>query len=113
MGIWKRVVIAREKRRLKMRRVALTEARKIAVLLGRRFGARKVILYGSLARGEEFDSRSDIDLAVLGLGDGYYRAYGYCLRFSPFPIELRAYEDMPREFRREVDRKGRLLYEKR
>ncbi len=49
-------------------------ARRLATLLRSRFGVRRVVLFGSLARGE-FGRGSDIDLAVEGLAaDRLFRA---------------------------------------
>lgn len=45
---------------------AYSEAKKIAEELVKRFGAKKVVLFGSLARGD-FNRLSDIDLAVWGI----------------------------------------------
>ena len=50
--------------------------RKAADLLKSRFGVRRVILFGSLARTEPFYAKSDVDLAVEGLnGDDYWEAW--------------------------------------
>ena len=53
---------------------AMTIARSLARLLGDQFGARRVVLTGSLARGT-FAQGSDIDLAAEGISAGdFYRA---------------------------------------
>ncbi len=95
------------------RKMALSEARKIARILGEKFGAKEVILYGSLSRGEQFDMTSDIDLVVGGLGEKYLRAYGYCLRLTQFDLDMRAYEDLPSSWRKQVKKEGKVLYAKR
>ena len=46
--------------------------RKAADLLKSRFGVRRVILFGSLARTESFYAESDVDLAVEGLNEADY-----------------------------------------
>jgi predicted nucleotidyltransferase len=58
-----------ERRREQAQRTerALVQARRAAALLKERFGARQVVLYGSLARQDFFHQRSDIDLAVRGI----------------------------------------------
>jgi len=54
---------------------ALKVARQAAGLLRERFGARKVVVFGSLAGNTGFTEFSDIDLAAWGIsGDEYYRA---------------------------------------
>ncbi len=47
-------------------------AHKAAALLKERFGASRVIVFGSLLRPEVFDERSDVDLAVWGVADDKY-----------------------------------------
>ena len=54
----------------------LALVRKAAEVLKIRFRARRVILFGSLARIESFHPRSDVDLAVEGLtGTDYWDAW--------------------------------------
>ncbi len=72
---------------------ALTIARSLARLLVDQFGARRVVLTGSLARGT-FAHGSDIDLAAEGIAAGdFYRAgaeleaEAHGLRVDLVPIE--------------------------
>jgi len=46
-----------------------------AALLKKQFGARRVILFGSLAHEAWFASDSDVDLAVEGLRGNYWQAW--------------------------------------
>lgn len=48
---------------------------KAATLLKTRFGARRVILFGSLAHQAWFVPNSDVDLAVEGLSGNYWQAW--------------------------------------
>ena len=89
---------------------ALKDAKKISKILAAKFGAKEVILFGSLTEGKKFDSASDIDLAVKGLKDKYLKAYGYCLRNSNFNLDIKPYEDLPQKFKAAVDKKGVKLY---
>ncbi|MCM8814068.1 MAG: nucleotidyltransferase domain-containing protein [Candidatus Omnitrophica bacterium] len=100
-------------RQKKLRTAALKEAQRIGRLLVSRFGAQRVILFGSLASGEcsSFGEHSDIDLAVQGLGENFYRAYGYCLRHCNFSLDIKPYEILPEKFKSEVDKKGFCIYE--
>ena len=55
----------------------LSRVRQAAATLKSRFGARRVILFGSLAHRERFHEDSDVDLAVEGLrGEAYLTAWG-------------------------------------
>lgn len=93
---------------------AYLEARKIARILGKKFGAERVVLFGSLARrNSHFDIASDIDLAAQGLGGHFFRAYGYCARAGRFNLDLKSYEDMPEYFKDKIEQEGSVLYEKK
>lgn len=96
-----------------IKKEALREAKRISNVLVKQFGAKEVILYGSLAEEKYFDVASDIDLAVKGLGDEYFKAFGYVLRMNKFDIDIRPYEDMPAAWRKKVIKEGRYLYEKK
>lgn len=113
MSIVDNIYKKKEKLQEEIKERALKEAKRIAYILVKRFGATRVILYGSLLKEKYFDSTSDIDIAVEGLGDMYFRAYGYCLELSRFNLDIKAYEDVPADFRGVIEREGRILYAKR
>jgi predicted nucleotidyltransferase len=61
---------------------AFDVAKSVANELINRFGSKKVLLFGSLARGD-FNHWSDIDLAVGGIPPGnYYKAVAFASGFS-------------------------------
>ena len=113
MGIFNKSYKLKKDFQIKLKKKALKEVRHIANILGSQFGAKEVILYGSLVEGKKFDFASDIDLAIKGLTNNYFRAYGYCLRMSNFNLDIKPYEDMPPNFRLKVDQEGRCLYAKK
>ncbi|MSP12393.1 MAG: nucleotidyltransferase domain-containing protein [Chloroflexi bacterium] len=90
---------------------ALAAARLCIRLLQERFGARHVLLFGSLAGKEgPWHSRSDIDLAVAGLApEDFFAAYAACRELLPPGLELdlvpleRVYPEMDRRIRGEID----------
>ena len=113
MGLISRIYKDRHKKRASLKRQALAETRELACVLGEKFGAGRVLLFGSLAEKKgHFDAASDIDLAVEGLGGRFFRAYGYCMRLGKFNLDLRPYEDMPEYFKIRIEEEGDLLYEK-
>lgn len=58
------------------REVLLSRVRQAAAALKARFGARRVILFGSLADAEWFTPDSDVDLAVEGVAaDVFWQAW--------------------------------------
>ena len=93
----------------KRRRRALTAARKAAKLLKEKFGAKEVILFGSLARRGGFTRFSDIYLAVRGVED-YLTAMDKVLYMSPeFKIDLVELEFCLPALRADVEMEGRSL----
>jgi len=79
----------------------------IADELKSRFGASKVMLFGSLAR-DDFRKWSDIDLAVWGISSGnYYRAVAFATGFSSsFKVDLVDVEDCSDSLRQLIERAG-------
>lgn len=91
---------------------ALREARHLAGVLAEVYGARKVYLFGSLARGGDFTEASDIDLAVEGLPEGcFYEALGDLLCRSTFNIDIKPVEDASELLRSRIARESIVLYE--
>lgn len=86
----------------------LTEIRKFA----RQHGIRKILLFGSRARGTHTE-RSDIDLAVMG-GD----VDAFCLDLREKVHSLLMFdvvnldEKISEELSREIERDGMIIYEK-
>ena len=65
-------------------RSARKVVRKAASILRKQFGVGKIVLFGSVANPRLFHSRSDVDLAVWGLGEGqYFRAVSALLGIDP------------------------------
>ena len=72
-----------DKRRAERREAAWAVAREAAELLRSRYGAARVLLFGSLAEGTHFSERSDIDLAAEGLRPSeHFAALGRLLCLS-------------------------------
>ena len=69
---------------------ALEVAKKASFLLRERYGARKVVVFGSLARTKTFTTWSDVDLAAWGIApDKFFSAVAAVTGLSPdFKIDL-------------------------
>jgi len=79
----------------------------IAKQLKDRFGADRVILFGSFARGD-FHRWSDIDLAACGIPPAdFYRAVAFATGFSNvFKVDLVDVEDCPESLREHILKEG-------
>jgi predicted nucleotidyltransferase len=86
----------------------LARVREVAAVLRTRFGARRVILFGSLAHAAWFARDSDIDLAVEGVAAGqYWEAWRVAEAIIPDrPVDLVELETSGEGLRRAIDRYG-------
>lgn len=90
------------------------EARRVASALARGlrslFEAERIVLFGSLARGE-FSGRSDIDLAVWGVPPAeFYRAVAFASGYSKvWEVDLVDAEDCSEALRRNIEQEGVVL----
>jgi uncharacterized protein len=93
------------------RRRAMLAARKAAKLLKSEFGAKEVILFGSLARRAGFTRWSDIDLASRGIpSERYLTAMDTVLHMSPeFKIDLVELETCRPAMRQSIEKEGKSL----
>lgn len=97
---------------------AARSARVLAERLARRlraeFGARRVVLLGSLARGE-FRIGSDIDLAAEGIPSGDLFRAGACLEAAAggLHVDLVPIESADPVYLAEVAKDGIVLYDER
>lgn len=86
----------------------LERVREAAIVLKTRFGARRVVLFGSLAHTAWFSSDSDVDLAVEGLtGDAYWQAWRWLEeKISDRSVDLVELETARESLRRSIRRYG-------
>jgi predicted nucleotidyltransferase len=86
-------------------------ARRVARLLVRRYGARRVVLCGSLARGD-FRRGSDIDLAVEGVpADRFFEASAAAAKTAgEFEVDVVPIELATRRYREWLSREGIVLH---
>jgi len=83
------------------------------VVMLKRYGAERIILFGSMVEGDKFGGRSDIDIAVEGIKEEeFLRAYADCMMEFDFEIDLKPLEKLTSLFRKMVLEKGEVIYEK-
>lgn len=89
----------------------LARVREAAAELKARFGARRVILFGSLAHGAWEATGADLDLAVEGLSAGaYWQAWAVVeARFPERPVDLVALESVTGSLRSAIQGGGKEL----
>ncbi len=83
-------------------------ARTASHILREKFGASRVVVFGSLSRPSDFTQWSDIDLAAYGIPpDRFYRAVADVTGFSrEFEIDLTDVGTCPRNLLKVVEREG-------
>jgi predicted nucleotidyltransferase len=108
---WREADKEREERLQMARQASETCAR----LLAEHHGARRVYLFGSLVGSRAIHDRSDIDLAVEGLGPGraYWRALAELWASLPpgIDLDLVPLEDADPELVEHILTEGKLLYD--
>ena len=109
---WKQEAVKQVNVDVDVRDRATREARQLADVLARIYSAKKVYLFGSLAkRDTRFAGTSDIDLVVEGLPpDCFYEALGDLLTRSDFLVDLKPLEGLCESLRSRIGREGILLY---
>jgi predicted nucleotidyltransferase len=90
---------------------AIKVAALIAKGLGERFGAKKVILFGSLSRGEQ-GTTFDIDLAVKGIAPArFFEAVAFATGQSlKWELDLVDIDDCGLSLRTVIEKEGVLLW---
>jgi predicted nucleotidyltransferase len=83
-------------------------AQRGAALLKDQFGAKRVAVFGSLLRPEQFYERSDVDLAVWGLDEQMYlKALARLLDLDPeISVDLIEVEFAPTRLRAVIEQDG-------
>ncbi|HQY90443.1 nucleotidyltransferase domain-containing protein [Caldilinea sp.] len=106
LAYWRRRETVRQARSAHLAEQARVEAEQIATMLRNRFGAQRVLLFGSLAQGR-FAATSDLDLAVAGISPAdFFPALAQAGKLSDFPIDLKPLEALAPHFLEEVLRTG-------
>ncbi len=103
-------IIKRQRgKRLALRKEALKEAKRLYILLRKKFEFEDIYIFGSVLT-DKFSSKSDIDLAIKGLKtEDFFKAYAFLLREGEFVIDLKPFEDMTIDLQKTVLLKGNRL----
>lgn len=91
-------------------RQAWIDVQKVAELLSARFGATRIIVFGSLVRGECFDAESDIDMAVAGITPAdFFTAMAAANEISHQWVDLKPMESLDPHFLQKVLTMGKSI----
>ena len=91
--------------------LAWNDTKKIASILKEKYGAEKVIVFGSLLKKNKFHKRSDIDLAVKGIEDHiFYEAYGKIIgEYTDFEVDLIDMKDCKKSLLKVIKEEGKEI----
>ena len=100
----------RESQKMNLRKDALREAERLSSLLKEKFEYETLYLIGSVLKDRGFRLHSDIDLVIKGLKiDSFFKAFAFLIRNSPFPIDLKPWEELDAKSKARVEEEGRIL----
>jgi predicted nucleotidyltransferase len=107
---WQRGTLERSNLPTLQRDALLERICKAAAALKSHFGARRVILFGSLIDAKRFNADSDVDLVAEGL-DPFDRwdAWWLCEEIIHRPVDLVPLEAVEPSVRDAIERRGREL----
>jgi predicted nucleotidyltransferase len=92
----------REKEKKSLRKAAITDVQRLAVLLRKRFQFESLYICGSILT-DDFRSHSDIDIVVKGLRvEDFFKAHAFLMKESRYEIDLKPFEDLTEDFREKV-----------
>jgi predicted nucleotidyltransferase len=112
VSIWKRRRAARLAANQRLAAKARADLSRVMHALVSRYPIRRIILFGSLARGG-FAPGSDIDLAVEGLPPrDYFTALAEANRLTHFWVDLKPLEELQPRFRERALATGECVYER-
>ena len=107
---WRNRFARRDSESLELAARARTELAGAVEIL-RKYGAKRIFIFGSLCRTGRFHSGSDIDLAVEGIPlQHIIRAAADLMMFTDLPIDLKPLEELDELFCDMIKKKGELIY---
>lgn len=110
---WQQRKVERRSRLKQRHQDGLRQAKELADILKTKFGATKVVLFGSMLSVDDIHMRSDIDLAVWDLASNEYikALTALMARSGNFSVDLVCIEDAPPSLKTYIDSDGLLLGE--
>ncbi|MBW1804165.1 MAG: nucleotidyltransferase domain-containing protein [Deltaproteobacteria bacterium] len=82
-----------------------------AVRILKKYGAKRIVLFGSLCNPDRFHPGSDIDLAVEGIPSrDFNRAAADLMMAMDYRMDLKPFEKLTPFFRAMIRKKGKTIY---
>ena len=93
-------------------RTAWEEFHRTVEMIAAEFAPRRIWQWGSLLHRDRFSERSDIDIALEGLGaaERLFRVYARAEELSTFPLDIVELERIEPEYAHLIRTKGRLVH---
>ena len=93
-------------------RTAWEEFHRIVEMIAAEFAPRRIWQWGSLLHRDRFSERSDIDIALEGLGaaERLFRVYARAEEMSTFPLDIVELERIEPEYAHLIRTTGRLVH---
>ncbi|MDN5346529.1 MAG: uncharacterized protein PWP65_93 [Clostridia bacterium] len=111
ISAWDKAGRQKKEYNLMLAKKAYQQAKFMASILGKEFGARRVYLFGSLLRPEYFDEGSDIDLGVEGLAPNLFlKAERRLEEVTDFPFDLVDINEIIPSLAEVIYNEGEILY---
>lgn len=112
LAYWKNRHTEIERSNRVLEKEAKSKLPRIISILTERYGASRILLFGSLKKGGFTDS-SDIDIAVEGIkAKDFFAALAAVNQIGKFAVDLKPLEDLKPYFRTRVYQDGKIIYEK-
>ena len=94
---------------------AWQDAQEIIKFIIEKYNPKRIYQWGSLLDREHFSEISDIDIALEGItsADHLFEIYGSIMTMSDFSIDLVQMEKIAPEFAEIIQKKGKVVYERR
>ncbi len=88
--------------------------RLIQLLKEEDFKFKKIYLFGSILSNKPLAPWSDIDLAIEGLHKNkFFKLYAWFLKNSKFSVDLKPWEELNKNLKEKIIKRGEIIYERR
>ncbi len=104
----------RRSRNLKLHAAAVEDSKRIIEMIAADYKPRWIIQWGSVLDSRNFNSYSDIDIAVEGITEAetFFRLLGDAMAMTSFPLHIVQIEKIEPEYAESILERGKVVYER-